>query len=360
MKQEINVIEIDGRDARYQSGIARYLDILADNMPKHVKTLRVIFYFSPEFKDIRISDAPGEVQVHHPAGFPSHTLFQVVLQFIGARLGDMRNLIIKSNCLGYDAFVYFLKSHFYCKTIGVLHCLPRAPMNAPAFPAVNPFFNMDHVVLVCDRGKEFLNGVRNKQPFSVICNGIEKPKLPDRKTDDGTFRFIFANGFAKHKGFEKIIPAIEKVARKHKIEIIAIGGGEIPAAAGLPITNYGLIDDHGNICELYAQADAALFASESEACSFAGIEAMAFGLPIISTDAAGLAEMFGKSALFVNMNEKFEINADDYAAQMIRLIESKRLRVKLGIMAYARYLERYTAKKMTVKTLDLYKKILGF
>ncbi len=54
--------------------------------------------------------------------------------------------------------------------------------------------------------------------------------------------------------------------------------------------------------EYYDSADCALFASRSESCSFAGIEAMANNLPIISTDAPGLTEMFGNAALFVKMD----------------------------------------------------------
>ena len=95
----INVIEIDGRDARFQSGIERYLSILSKQMPEHVKTLRIIFYWSPEFKDIQIKQSPDEISVYHPLGYPGHVLFESVIAFISGRISQLENLIFKIKSL---------------------------------------------------------------------------------------------------------------------------------------------------------------------------------------------------------------------------------------------------------------------
>lgn len=69
--------------------------------------------------------------------------------------------------------------------------------------------------------------------------------------------------------------------------------------------------------------------------------------------------MFGpQGALYVAMDGNRDINADEYAANMIKIIENKRLRTKLAVTAYARYLQRYTAKKMAGNTLKLYYDLL--
>jgi glycosyltransferase involved in cell wall biosynthesis len=201
-----------------------------------------------------------------------------------------------------------------------------------------------------------MNAVRNKRPVSIIYNGVNAPRISDQRQNDGVFRFIFANGFAAHKGFAKIIPAIRMVAERHNIEILVLGGGKTPQEIeGLPIKSIGLVPD---VEPSYESSDAALFASVSEACSFAGIEAMAHSLPIVSTDAVGLKEMFGNAALFVQMNEKQELSAEEYASQMIRIIENKRLRSKLGILGYSRFLQKYTAAKMAKDTVRVYEKLL--
>jgi glycosyltransferase involved in cell wall biosynthesis len=152
--------------------------------------------------------------------------------------------------------------------------------------------------------------------------------------------------------------------KKHKIEVIVLGGGwnetaDMAKIADLPIIKAGLINDPAEIEKFYEMADCALFASATEACSFAGIEAMAYNLPIVSTNASGLVEMFDRAALFVHMNEDKEFNADQYAEHMTRIIENRGLRAKLGILAYAKYIEKYTAKRMVNDTIALYEKLLG-
>jgi len=360
----ISVIELDMRNVTYQSGVARYMDILAAQMPPHIKTFRIIFYYGPEIKNVRMETSENELGVYIPNGFPANTLYAAIIAFIGAQINQMPNLIVKSNCLGVEDLAYMIRSRFYCRLIGVLHCLPHRAYNSRPIAPINPFFNMDHVVLVCDHGCEYLELVKNTRPASVIYNGIETPKIiGTTKRKDKVFRFIFANGWAPHKGLQRIIPAIRNVSQKHKIEVVVIGGHENGMDIGeqisdLPIINVGLLDNSDDIRQYYESADCALFASYSEACSFAGIEAMAYNLPIISSDAAGLTEMFGRAALYAPSDDKRVLDADKYAENMLRIIENSVLRLRMGALSYARYRERYTARKMARATIELYKKLL--
>ena len=361
MKKEINIIEIDGRDVRYQSGIATYFDILASYMPGHIKTFKIMFYYSPEIGEIKICEADGELQIFHPDGFPSSVLFDAASRMIAEKLKSMKNIIIKSNCLGYEHFAYMLRNRFYCKTVGVLHCLPRKP---PGMQMVNPFFNMDHIVLVCDCAKRYLSDVRNDRPYSVIYNGLPKVKVDTGLPKDDVFRFIFANGWASLKGFTKIIPAIEKVAKKHRIEVVILGGTadqekDIAAIHGLPIVNVGLVTESAVVEKYHAMSDCALFASETEACSFAAISAIAHALPVISTNAPGLVEIFGKSALYTELSDERKIDSDKYAELMLHVIENKAARIKMGALGHSRYLKKYTAKKMAYDTVAVYEKLIG-
>ena len=361
----INVIEIDLRNATYQSGIAKYWSCLAPHMPEDVRTYRVVFYAMAGIRDVRIVPGDEELSVYMPVGFPSQTLYESVYAFLGERLVSSKNLIIKSNCLGCEGLAYLIRSRVWCKTLGVLHCLPHRSMGANGqFPPANPFFNMDHVIGVCDLAHEYFNGVKNTRPTSIIYNGLDVPKIKNKKKKDGVFRFIFANGLSPHKGLQRILPAIRHVASRHPIEVIVLGGcaDDVKLAnefQGLPINYVGLVTDDAVIQSYYEQADCALFASFSEACSYAGIEAMAYNLPIISSDAAGLVEMFDKAALYAKTGPDGRLDADEYALHMLHVIEQSRLRTQLAVRAYARYLARYTAKRMASKTVELYRKLLA-
>lgn len=360
----INIIELDSRDARFQTGIARYMDILTRHMPINIHTLRVIFYRSPQYRDIKITSDDTTVSVYVPADFPERMLHSAVLAMLMPRISGMQNIIVKSNCLGCEALAYLIRNQVYCRTIGVLHCLPHLAVPPSPLPPVSPFYNMDHIILVCDAGREYLNLVKNTRPFSIIYNGIAKPKITVKKPNDGVFRFIFANGLAAHKGLSRIIPAIKMVAARNEIEVMVIGGGELnekfkAEISDLPIKIIGLVNNADEMAKYYEMADCALFASFSEACSFAGIEALAYNLPIVSTDAVGLVEMFGDAALYAKSDNNRFLDATEYAAQMQRVITERRLRTKLGVRAYARYLDRYTAQRMVRDTIKLYNKIIG-
>lgn len=364
-KKQINIIELDARDARYQSGIATYFNVLRDGMPDYINTYNIVFYRSPEYKEIHIKNTDQELQIYHPDTISVVSMFETVFAFVWPKLQNMTNLIVKSDCLSCEGLAYMIKSRMYCKTIGVLHCQPTMNL-APGFVPGDPYFNMDHIILVGDNGRKYMDYWRCKRPFDVIYNGVEKPKITHKKPKDNVFRFIFANGWSPHKGFAKIIPAIRQVAKKHKIEVYVLGGHSreveplFEEIKDLPIINLGLTNDQKKIRECYEKADCALFASQTEACSFAGIEAMAYNLPVISTNESAMVEMFGPAALFVEMGPgpEFAVNATEYAKQMLRIIEDKALRVKLSTLGYSRYLSRYTLKKMLSKTIDIYNSLV--
>lgn len=365
----INIVEIDSRIVGLQSGIQRYFDILDSARPPNLNVFKIIFYNGPNIREISMRMVPGELQIRHPSGVSVSMLTGLAMTMAGPVLDDMQNLIVKCNCLGTESMALAIRARLWCRIVGVLHCLPhRSRRNAVAwqknpnkspFPQISPWRAFDHIILVCDSGREWLAGVKNKLPYTVIRNGINPVPIV-RRHDDGVFRFIFPGGFAPHKGFHKIIPAIRIVAAKHKIQVVVMGGGNIrdEDIAGLPIVRTGLLTDDAAVDEWYTRADCALFASVSEACSFAGIESMARNLPIVSTAATGLVEMFGGGALFVKMQPTGDIDASEYATAMMRVIESAPLRLKLGATAYAQYLRKYTARRMVRETLRLYKKLL--
>ncbi len=333
-------------------------------MPDNVRVIQVLFFYSPEYTDININATDNVVRVSYPLGFPTPTLCDATIAMLSQWLKPTDKIIVKCNCLGFEYVANAIRNRFYCKCVGVLHCLPHCSYNRNNHFPQNPFFNMDAVISVCDTGRDYMNIVKNTRPVHVIYNGIDCPRIKKSKKQRKTFTFLFANGWATHKGMSRIIPAIRDVATKRDIRIIVLGGGTpdddtAEQIADLPIENIGLITNATDITQYYEQSDCALFASYSEACSFAGIEAMAHNMPIISTNAVGLREMFGGAAIYVPENDKRELDTTAYASAMLRIIDSPRLRTKLSVLAYSRYLQRYTAKQMVRETLKLYNNLLN-
>ncbi|MDE6477874.1 MAG: hypothetical protein K2L94_01340, partial [Alphaproteobacteria bacterium] len=224
-QSEINVLEIDSWDTRFQSGVARYMDVLNAHMPPNVRTWRILFHYNSHVTDVRIIPEQSELHVWHPVGFPQATLYEAIMGIWGTHLAGLPNLIVKCNCLGAENLAYLIRGRIHCRVIGVLHCVPPTPQVPAGVGVYNPYFNMDWIVSVCDAAKSFLGGVRNTRPVTVIYNGIDRPTT-NRPKSDGVFRFIWVHGWAPHKGLAQIIPAIAEIASPHKIEVLVLGGGE--------------------------------------------------------------------------------------------------------------------------------------
>ena len=74
---------------------------------------------------------------------------------------------------------------------------------------------------------------------------------------------------------------------------------------------------------------------------------------------ACITEKIKAHGLITVVNEEVvKINPDEYATQMIRVIDEPKLRRQLSIKGYARYLSQYTARQMVSTTVALYNKLI--
>lgn len=107
-----------------------------------------------------------------------------------------------------------------------------------------------------------------------------------------------------------------------------------------------------NDVETYLQAsDIFVMPTEEEAFGLSVVEAMACGLPVVTTDVGGLAEIVSheKSGLQVNPGEF----GDLYEA-LLRLTEDPTLANRLGREARKSAVERYSAQSVTQRYVDLF------
>jgi glycosyltransferase involved in cell wall biosynthesis len=265
-----------------------------------------------------------------------------------------------------------LRVNLHCKVAFVLHYMPEMDEGnvlrkhyMPDFASshdLSVFRQADVVVTLCEAGLDWLKGHGFGDKTVLIRNGVPSRGAASRGSSGAVFRFLFPGGTARHKGLDKIIPAIRQVAEKRRIEVIVLGDGDrMPdSAKDLPIRFVGFVSSREKIHRLYDKSHCVLFASTAEACSFAAIDALSFGLPIISTDVVGQREMLqGGAALLVEMKPDLTIDADEYARAMMRVIDERSLRLRLSASARARHLLRYTERRMLKDHLRLFKKLTG-
>jgi len=116
------------------------------------------------------------------------------------------------------------------------------------------------------------------------------------------------------------------------------------------------VDDQ-RIVELYAEAEVAVVPSLYEGFSLPAIEAMACGVPLVSTNGGALPEVVGNhddTALVVPPADPGAL-----AVAIGRLLDDERLRARIGAAGRARVLDRYTWRATAEGTAEQYRRVLA-
>lgn len=112
----------------------------------------------------------------------------------------------------------------------------------------------------------------------------------------------------------------------------------------------GFVEDE-DVSKLYSLAIALVHPSKMEGFGLTGLEAMSVGLPVISSNASCLPEVYGDAALYFDPE-----NVDDLASCLDNLIKDQELRSGLATKGYLQA-RKYSWRKMAKETLSVYKKV---
>jgi phosphatidylinositol alpha 1,6-mannosyltransferase len=151
---------------------------------------------------------------------------------------------------------------------------------------------------------------------------------------DHKFVFLHVGRLAAEKGVHRILEAfhiVRALLPVGSVRLVIAGGGPdesaLRRAAPPDVTFLGVLDHKRALPELYASADAFVFASLTETLGLVVLEAMASGLPVIATPAGGVADHLrdGENGLAFAAND-----ADGMAHAMVRLAMDDKLRDQLA------------------------------
>lgn len=111
------------------------------------------------------------------------------------------------------------------------------------------------------------------------------------------FTFLYVGRFAAEKNVELVLEAYRRASAsvpQGVMRLVLAGTGprepSLRAAAAEGVTFLGQLDRERDLPELYANADAFVFASTTETLGLVVLEAMASGLPVIAVPAGGVRE----------------------------------------------------------------------
>lgn len=143
-----------------------------------------------------------------------------------------------------------------------------------------------------------------KVPFGVDTK-LFRPRKRDCNTD--TFKLLFVGGIRYRKGVQYLLEAVNDL-NDLDLELTIIGGKEADVETFEENTEsfeYVGHVDHKNLPDCYAKADAFVFPSILEGFGSVVLEAMASGLPVITTEHTGGVEVIedGKNGFLVPVRD---------------------------------------------------------
>jgi glycosyltransferase involved in cell wall biosynthesis len=210
-----------------------------------------------------------------------------------------------------------------------------------------------------------------KTPATVIPTGIELDRFRDG--DGGRFRRRYGiqpdRPVLVHVGrlaFEKNIDFLLRMLVRVKQEIpdvLLVIAGEGPARRSLEALSLELgLDQHllfvgylsreGALEDCYCAGDAFVFASRTETQGLVLLEAMALGVPVVSTAIMGTKEVLeGASGSLIAEDDEA-----DFAAKATRVLALADLRATLGEQARV-HARSWSAPILAERMVDLYQRV---
>jgi glycosyltransferase involved in cell wall biosynthesis len=233
--------------------------------------------------------------------------------------------------------------------------------------------DVDALVVPSNAMLEVLKRYGVRTPAAVIPTGIE---LAQFSAGDGS-RFRARHGIPPdrpvlvHVGrlaFEKNIDFLLRMLARVKAQVpdvLLVVAGEGPARRGLErqarslgLTDntffVGYLDRDGPLEDCYCAGDAFIFASNTETQGLVLLEAMALGVPVVSTAVMGTKEVLaeGRGCLIAEEDEQ------DFADKCLRLLADPDLRSGLSREAVT-YASTWAAPALADRLLDFYREVLA-
>jgi len=195
---------------------------------------------------------------------------------------------------------------------------------------------------------------------SLRCNEVNKNLRSELGLSDDNVVIATVAALAPHKAHNVLLKAASLVVKKHpNVKFLLAGEGELKDTITKNIYNLGLenivillgyIKDIGSV---YEAADIFALSSREEGLCTSILDAMYFGLPVVTTNAGGIPELVsdGINGLIVPV-EDYEL----FAEKLNLLIENPDRRKKMGARS-SDILEQNRMEKTIEKTLQVYKKL---
>jgi glycosyltransferase involved in cell wall biosynthesis len=176
---------------------------------------------------------------------------------------------------------------------------------------------------------------------------------------------LYVGNAYPHKNLKRLILAFKKLVEDYNLDyqLVLVGGGDHFYRKLRRDTNLRMLPQFTNrilflgfvsdkeLDELYKNASLYVFPSLHEGFGLPPLEAMARGLPVVSSSATCLPEILGKAIIYFN-----PLDIDDMAEKIKKTLLDNRAKKDLIRKGY-KQIKKYSWRKMAEETLEIYKNI---
>jgi glycosyltransferase involved in cell wall biosynthesis len=202
--------------------------------------------------------------------------------------------------------------------------------------------------------------------FRVVYNGIDttlfhtngsSPKRPNS--------LIVVGGYSPIKGLTHLLKAMTLVKNDMDLKLTIIGGPPDGKYSSGLVSEYGLQDSvtftgrisHEELVKQYGASQVAVVPSLYEGFGFPAGEAMACGLPVISSSAGALPEVVGRDGEAGVLVPPADPEA--LAAALKRVMADEEMRRRMGAAARKRVETLFTWEQAGKRTVEVYEELIA-
>lgn len=223
------------------------------------------------------------------------------------------------------------------------------------------FSHASRAIVLGDRFRQKFSGLVEPDRVRVIHNGIPPTIYEACKNDAGKKKdragprtVLFLGGLIESKGFFDLLRAVPHVLEQTTdVRFVFVGDRSLPEAGrAMEWAKAQSLDSHVAFLGPLSGDEKTRIFQESDVFAFPTwyplegqpvvvIEAMAAGLPILTTRHATIPDVLGEDgAVYVNKQDPADI-----AAKLLRLLNDESLRKNMGQKNQNRFLRYHTAEK---------------
>jgi len=194
------------------------------------------------------------------------------------------------------------------------------------------------------------------EKIEVIYEGAPNQMADIGRRPSKPYLLYVGNAYP-HKNLERLILAFEKLSKEMTLKLILVGEidyfyrrlkKQFAHLENVILTDF--VSDE-EMAALYQNASCYVFPSLCEGFGLPPLEAMAAGLPVVSSSSTCLPEVLGRAAAYFNPKDTEEI-----AQRIKQVLKDKKLQEKLISLGFEK-IKEYSWQKMGRRTLEIYRSV---